>query len=100
MRWTVSALLFAAALLCLSCHYGVDADCGHEPQIVLPGDIILGGFFAVQQQGVQEAPCHGPVSVSAVQRVEAFLFAIKRLNADGFIPGIKFGSYAFLYTTL
>jgi hypothetical protein len=82
------------ALLSLSllCHYGVAANCGHEPQIVLPGDVILGGFFAVQQQGVPDAACHGQVSLSTVQRVEAFLFAIKRLNTDGFIPGIKFGA--------
>lgn len=57
----------------------------------LPGDIILGGLFPVHEKG-DGVPCGPKVYNRGVQRLEAMLYAIDRVNNDSLIlPTIKLG---------
>ncbi|KAH8385424.1 hypothetical protein KR009_002228, partial [Drosophila setifemur] len=59
--------------------------------VSLPGDIILGGLFPVHEKG-DGAPCGPKVYNRGVQRLEAMLYAIDRVNNDSTIlPGITIG---------
>jgi len=59
--------------------------------VSLPGDIILGGLFPVHEKG-DGAPCGPKVYNRGVQRLEAMLYAVDRVNNDSTIlPGITIG---------
>ncbi|XP_030379803.1 metabotropic glutamate receptor [Scaptodrosophila lebanonensis] len=59
--------------------------------VSLPGDIILGGLFPVHEKG-EGAPCGPKVYNRGVQRLEAMLYAIDRVNNDSnLLPGITIG---------
>ncbi|XP_066247281.1 metabotropic glutamate receptor isoform X1 [Euwallacea similis] len=59
----------------------------------IPGDIILGGLFPVHERG-EKTPCGHKVYHRGVQRLEAMLFAIDRINADSSIlPNITIGAH-------
>ncbi|EDW50941.1 GM26815 [Drosophila sechellia] len=59
--------------------------------VSLPGDIILGGLFPVHEKG-EGAPCGPKVYNRGVQRLEAMLYAIDRVNNDpNILPGITIG---------
>ncbi|XP_034670526.1 metabotropic glutamate receptor [Drosophila subobscura] len=59
--------------------------------VSLPGDIILGGLFPVHEKG-DGAPCGPKVYNRGVQRLEAMLYAIDRVNNDtNILPGITLG---------
>lgn len=57
----------------------------------LPGDIILGGLFPVHEKG-EHTPCGPTVYNRGVQRLEAMLYAVERVNRDPTIlPNITIG---------
>lgn len=57
----------------------------------LPGDIILGGLFPVHEKG-DHTPCGTSVYNRGVQRLEAMLYAVERVNRDPTIlPNITIG---------
>ncbi|KAH8309912.1 hypothetical protein KR059_003996, partial [Drosophila kikkawai] len=59
--------------------------------VSLPGDIVLGGLFPVHEKG-EGAPCGPKVYNRGVQRLEAMLYAIDRVNNDSnILPGITIG---------
>lgn len=59
--------------------------------VFLPGDIILGGLFPVHEKG-DISPCGPKVYNRGVQRLEAMLYAIDRVNNDtNILPGITIG---------
>ncbi|KAH8255081.1 hypothetical protein KR038_010514, partial [Drosophila bunnanda] len=59
--------------------------------VSLPGDIVLGGLFPVHEKG-DGAPCGPKVYNRGVQRLEAMLYAIDRVNNDSnILPGITIG---------
>ncbi|XP_037729107.1 metabotropic glutamate receptor isoform X3 [Drosophila subpulchrella] len=59
--------------------------------VSLPGDIILGGLFPVHEKG-DGAPCGPKVYNRGVQRLEAMLYAVDRVNNDSnILPGITIG---------
>uniref|UniRef100_A0A1A9Z264 G-protein coupled receptors family 3 profile domain-containing protein n=1 Tax=Glossina pallidipes TaxID=7398 RepID=A0A1A9Z264_GLOPL len=59
--------------------------------IYLPGDIILGGLFPVHEKG-ENSPCGEKVYNRGVQRLEAMLYAIDRINHDqNILPNITLG---------
>ncbi|TDG39737.1 hypothetical protein AWZ03_013841 [Drosophila navojoa] len=60
--------------------------------VSLPGDIILGGLFPVHEKGEGAPPCGPKVYNRGVQRLEAMLYAIDRVNNDAnILPGITIG---------
>ncbi|XP_060080563.1 metabotropic glutamate receptor-like [Ylistrum balloti] len=62
----------------------------------IEGDIILGGLFPVHQKGDDGAEC-GAINIQrGVQRLEAMLFTVDRINADPkVLPGIDLGAEVF-----
>uniref|UniRef100_A0A1B0BVC9 G-protein coupled receptors family 3 profile domain-containing protein n=1 Tax=Glossina palpalis gambiensis TaxID=67801 RepID=A0A1B0BVC9_9MUSC len=59
--------------------------------IYLPGDIILGGLFPVHEKG-ENSPCGAKVYNRGVQRLEAMLYAVDRINHDqNILPNITLG---------
>ncbi|KAH8269764.1 hypothetical protein KR018_001288, partial [Drosophila ironensis] len=61
--------------------------------VFLPGDIILGGLFPVHEKG-DGTPCGPKVYNRGVQRLEAMLYAIDRVNNDpNILPGITIGAH-------
>ncbi|KAH8323927.1 hypothetical protein KR074_003157, partial [Drosophila pseudoananassae] len=59
--------------------------------VFIPGDIILGGLFPVHEKG-DVSPCGPKVYNRGVQRLEAMLYAIDRVNNDtNILPGITLG---------
>lgn len=59
--------------------------------VFIPGDIILGGLFPVHEKG-DTSPCGPKVYNRGVQRLEAMLYAIDRVNNDtNILPGITIG---------
>ncbi|XP_054164108.1 metabotropic glutamate receptor-like isoform X2 [Oppia nitens] len=57
------------------------------------GDILLGGLFPIHQKGSNSSRC-GPINKDrGIQRLEAMLFAIDKINADPNLLGkIKLGA--------
>ncbi|KAH8376012.1 hypothetical protein KR093_004800, partial [Drosophila rubida] len=89
-------LIIVLVLLCLA--WSMDAVSGGKSQtqdtvsVSLPGDIILGGLFPVHEKGEGASPCGPKVYNRGVQRLEAMLYAIDRVNNDtNLLPGITIG---------
>ncbi|CAH0562056.1 unnamed protein product [Brassicogethes aeneus] len=59
--------------------------------VSVPGDIILGGLFPVHEKG-ERSPCGPQVYHRGIQRLEAMMFAIDRINRDPrILPNISLG---------
>ena len=67
--------------------------------ISLPGDVIIGALFRIHELTDDGSTCTNVTDGAAIQRVEAFLYAIERINKHNLIPGVKFGN-AFFVTNL
>lgn len=60
--------------------------------IKIPGDIILGGLFPVHVKG-ERTPCGSAIYNRGIQRLEAMLFAIDKINNESkLLPGITLGA--------
>uniref|UniRef100_A0A8C2YPF0 Glutamate metabotropic receptor 2 n=1 Tax=Chinchilla lanigera TaxID=34839 RepID=A0A8C2YPF0_CHILA len=62
--------------------------------LTLEGDLVLGGLFPVHQKGGPAEDC-GPVNEHrGIQRLEAMLFALDRINQDPhLLPGVRLGAH-------
>ncbi|XP_033114631.1 metabotropic glutamate receptor 2-like [Anneissia japonica] len=58
-----------------------------------PGDVILGGLFPIHEKGSNGAPC-GKVNVDrGIQRAQAMLYAVKKINNDSnLLNGLRLGA--------
>lgn len=55
------------------------------------GDIMLGGLFPIHEKG-EKTPCGNKVYYRGVQRLEAMMFAVDKINKDNTIlPGLTLG---------
>ncbi|XP_044742127.1 metabotropic glutamate receptor [Chrysoperla carnea] len=62
-----------------------------QGSINLPGDIILGGLFPVHEKG-DKSPCGRKIYNRGVQRLEAMMFAVDKINKDkNILPNITLG---------
>ncbi|XP_028305418.1 metabotropic glutamate receptor 3 isoform X2 [Gouania willdenowi] len=61
-------------------------------EIRIDGDLVLGGLFPVHEKGAGVEECGRVNEDRGIQRLEAMLFAIDRINMDSFLlPGISLG---------
>ena len=61
----------------------------------IPGNITLGGLFPIHSKD-KNGECSSINGVLGIQRLEAMLYALHRINKEGVIlPGIKLGVSAF-----
>lgn len=59
----------------------------------IPGDIILGGLFPVHEKG-EKTPCGQKIYHRGIQRMEAMMFAIDRINSDrNILPNLTIGAH-------
>ncbi|CAH6777767.1 Grm2 [Phodopus roborovskii] len=84
-----SLLGFLALLL-----QGAVAEGPAKKVLTLEGDLVLGGLFPVHQKGGPMEEC-GPVNEHrGIQRLEAMLFALDRINRDPhLLPGVRLGAH-------
>ncbi|XP_043835102.1 metabotropic glutamate receptor 2 isoform X1 [Dromiciops gliroides] len=101
MRPTLPLLPLLLLLLLWGARGGAEAGAGSpgKKTLSLAGDLVLGGLFPVHQKGVPGAggngECGGPVNEQrGVQRLEAMLFALDRINSDPrLLPGVRLGAH-------
>ena len=75
--------------LCIS-HTLASNGCG-EPVIHYNGSVLIGGLFDIHEEGTEVGRCGVGINKDAIQRMEAFLFAVGQLNEKNQVPGITFG---------
>ncbi|XP_026635252.1 metabotropic glutamate receptor 2 isoform X3 [Chionomys nivalis] len=87
----MGSLLGFLALLLL---WGAVAEGPAKKVLTLEGDLVLGGLFPVHQKGGPAEEC-GPVNEHrGIQRLEAMLFALDRINRDPhLLPGVRLGAH-------
>lgn len=87
----MGSLLGLLALLLL---WGAGAEGPAKKVLTLEGDLVLGGLFPVHQKGSLAEEC-GPVNEHrGIQRLEAMLFALDRINRDPhLLPGVRLGAH-------
>lgn len=87
----MGSLLGFLALLLLR---GAVAEGPAKKVLTLEGDLVLGGLFPVHQKGGPTEEC-GPVNEHrGIQRLEAMLFALDRINRDPhLLPGVRLGAH-------
>uniref|UniRef100_A0A2I3HWE1 Glutamate metabotropic receptor 2 n=1 Tax=Nomascus leucogenys TaxID=61853 RepID=A0A2I3HWE1_NOMLE len=87
----MGSLLGLLALLLL---WGTVAEGPAKKVLTLEGDLVLGGLFPVHQKGGPAEDC-GPVNEHrGIQRLEAMLFALDRINRDPhLLPGVRLGAH-------
>uniref|UniRef100_A0A8C3YHN5 Glutamate metabotropic receptor 2 n=1 Tax=Catagonus wagneri TaxID=51154 RepID=A0A8C3YHN5_9CETA len=81
-------------LLPLLLLWGAVAEGPAKKVLTLEGDLVLGGLFPVHQKGSLAEEC-GPVNEHrGIQRLEAMLFALDRINRDpNLLPGVRLGAH-------
>uniref|UniRef100_G3UHB4 Glutamate metabotropic receptor 2 n=1 Tax=Loxodonta africana TaxID=9785 RepID=G3UHB4_LOXAF len=74
--------------------WGTVAEGPAKKALTLEGDLVLGGLFPVHQKGGPAEEC-GPVNEHrGIQRLEAMLFALDRINRDPhLLPGVRLGAH-------
>ncbi|XP_003440625.1 metabotropic glutamate receptor 3 [Oreochromis niloticus] len=61
-------------------------------EIRIEGDLVLGGLFPVHEKGAGMEECGRVNEDRGIQRLEAMLFAIDRINTDkALLPGVSLG---------
>ncbi len=61
-------------------------------EIRIEGDLVLGGLFPVHEKGAGMEECGRVNEDRGIQRLEAMLFAIDRINKDNtLLPGVSLG---------
>lgn len=68
-------------------------NCRRQLQVLVRGDILLGGLFPVHEAGLNGSECGLLKAAQGVQRLQAMLFALEAVNADNTVlPGIVLGA--------
>lgn len=84
------------ALVLVVLSRGVLLSVGEQSQsrkeIRIEGDLVLGGLFPVHEKGAGMEECGRVNEDRGIQRLEAMLFAIDRINMDRtLLPGVSLG---------
>ncbi len=69
----------------------IGQSCPQAPFANEAGDIIIGGLFNIHELGTGGNQCGAKINEDGIMRLEAFLFAIDRLNRENYIPRVKLG---------
>lgn len=92
----MSRLRLSFSLLVLLITHAYSQTCPQEDgtaHISRPGDVIIGALFKIHELTEEGSVCTNFTDGPAIQRVEALLYAIDRINDQNLVPGVKFGEY-------
>ncbi len=65
-----------------------------KKEIVLEGDLVIGGLFPVHQKGEGAQDCGRINAQRGIQRLEAMLLALDKINQDDqILPGVTLGAH-------
>lgn len=63
-------------------------------EIILDGDLVIGGLFPVHQKGDGTEDCGKINEARGIQRLEAMLLALDEINSsDRILPGLQLGAH-------
>uniref|UniRef100_A0A4W5JSB9 Metabotropic glutamate receptor 3 n=1 Tax=Hucho hucho TaxID=62062 RepID=A0A4W5JSB9_9TELE len=87
----IPTVLLAVLCRCVLVSLGVDPPHPRR-EIRIEGDLVLGGLFPVHEKGGGIEECGRVNEDRGIQRLEAMLFAIDRINSDPtLLPGVSLG---------
>ncbi|KAI5093683.1 metabotropic glutamate receptor 2 precursor, partial [Silurus meridionalis] len=67
---------------------------GAKREIILDGDLVIGGLFPVHEKGEGTQDCGKINEQRGIQRLEAMLLALDEINQDNrILPGLKLGAH-------
>ncbi|XP_072038787.1 metabotropic glutamate receptor 3-like isoform X2 [Amphiura filiformis] len=95
VRWMIKAKLYLILLFVTQCAVGMkQKNTGPPTRAYVKGDVVLGGLFPIHSRGRTNAEVCGKInSDRGIQRAEAMLFAIDKINNDTkLLPGIILGA--------
>ena len=77
----------------IGCHLLVNSYSKDDNKLKSDGDIIFGGLFPMHEKGREQGENCGDIKrEKGIQRLEAMLFAVDRINKDpSLLPGLKIG---------
>lgn len=79
-------------MMCQSILVSVGESPPSHREIRIEGDLVLGGLFPVHEKGGGVDECGRINEDRGIQRLEAMLFAIDRINRDPvLLPGVSLG---------
>lgn len=79
-------------IMCQSILVSVGESPPSRREIRIEGDLVLGGLFPVHEKGGGVDECGRINEDRGIQRLEAMLFAIDRINSDPLLlPGVSLG---------
>lgn len=79
-------------IMCQSIFVSVGESPPSRREIRIEGDLVLGGLFPVHEKGGGVDECGRINEDRGIQRLEAMLFAIDRINNDPMLlPGVSLG---------
>lgn len=82
-----------ALLVLLYCLSMTQQVADSSPKVTVSGDVLLGGIFPVHQQGKGAQKCGSINKDRGIQRLEAMLFAVDRINSDPrLLPHVRLGA--------
>lgn len=72
----------------------VPALSGTKREIIMDGDLVIGGLFPVHEKGEGTQDCGKINEQRGIQRLEAMLLALDEINQDTrILPGLKLGAH-------
>ena len=94
-RYEFNYLHIILSLLCYVPTVLTNKNYGKQDAVHIPGNITLGGLFPIHSED-KNGQCSSINGILGIQRLEAMLYALQRINKEGIIlPGIKLGVSAF-----
>ncbi|GAA6092630.1 glutamate receptor, metabotropic 2b [Tachysurus ichikawai] len=67
---------------------------GTKREIIMDGDLVIGGLFPVHEKGEGTQDCGKINEQRGIQRLEAMLLALDEINQDNrLLPGVKLGAH-------
>ena len=86
--------IFIVGFVLILSSFGFEVKIMEIKEIKIEGDIILGGLFPMHEKGTGGQACGDIKEEKGIQRVEAMLYALDKINNDtNLLPNITLGAH-------